>query len=196
MLPGCNFKTIDNSEYKSRSFETSLDLKIRRRIGYWNKAQAARWAPEGAGRMMLSKPSLNSLHHRNYTGCGDFAFCGVLCLCLISFGCIMFWCCPSVCLFVREGRLLGIFFWERKGHVAWSPACWCIVTVCWVSSVWRNYDLAKLVKFGLFIQFLEIEWEACPAIWHADAHWLPSDVIGFKSRPLILVQFWLNETRQ
>ena len=43
VLPRCLSisERLDNSKYKTRSFETSQDLKIRRLMGYWNRAQVA-----------------------------------------------------------------------------------------------------------------------------------------------------------
>ena len=71
--------------------------------------------------------------------------------------------------------------------------------VCWFSSFWHHFDLAKQVKFGVSRHFPEITWRECPEILHADVSWPPSALISYSHGLLIflnLALFWLGETTQ
>ena len=71
--------------------------------------------------------------------------------------------------------------------------------VCWFSSFWHHFDLAKQVKFGFSRHFPEIAWRECPEILHADVSWPPSALISYSHGLLIflnLALFWRGETAQ
>ena len=101
------------------------------------------------------------------------------------------------------------FSGEPKGGMAWTLACWCILTtlrtytllamVSWFSSFWYHFNLLKQVKFGFSGEFHHNAWEEWLEIWHADVSWLHFQLVIFWSWLLIfliLTVFWLSETSQ
>ena len=109
--------------------------------------------------------------------------------------------CPSV----RRG--FQAFAGERMEGMAWNCACWCIlatfrtdwimVSVCWISSFYHQFDIMKWVKFGVSEHFPENAWENSLTFYmlmYLDhlQNWL---VYGYSLLIFqILALFWFCET--
>ena len=84
------------------------------------------------------------------------------------------------------------FSGERQGAMAWTLACWCILTafqsyyilvmVCWFSSFsHRFFGIVIQVKFGVSGDFLQNALEEWLEIWHSDVSCLHFQLLTFWS---------------
>ena len=114
----------------------------------------------------------------------------------------MFFCVvhSSISPPLNLGELLDITLRMNRRN-GWNLTCWYIlatcridytlVTVCWLSSFWHNFDLVKWIKFGLSVHYLENIWKEWPDVWHAHVSWPPSELIRFWWW-LVIFSFWSN----
>ena len=130
--------------------------------------------------------------------CSHFVGWNLTCWCILTTSkLIRFWSSSvdfphfGIILTSETGQTCNfrIFSGERKGGMACTLACWCILTtlwtyyilamVCWFSEFWQNCDFVKQVKFRVSGDFLQNAWEEWLEIWHADVSWLHFQLLIF-----------------